>query len=549
MGRLNNMKILFVFLILFISQYTYAQQCERQGKNLWYDPQTGTQFNEDRNGNKTPEFLARCTEKKPASVKIVDNGCSACWDKHGTGPVGRGVCGNQRKCDTPSIFNGSVNFASTLAPCGNQYVCSEETQLCEYICEEDFFYNFGSGLCERECSSNQVLISNSCQTCTDGKIPNEARNRCICPTGQEERNGICVALNNPCLLSHGPEYRPYSPYSDFDCKIPTLKTSIMSPCLGNNCYRADLTTMNQVTSFSVTAENVGCERVNGQDNAVFKINHERSSVRSYKHREMNFPVYAVCADASGSGAVYPTLMGSVPMYMADSNNYIKVPSTNKCYKYKLFVLDGYSIQTIGDFDLPYQTCDECAPGLVKIGTECTCPVGKKVGVSGTCEDAMDCGTAANFNAGKCACSEPYRYSSINGTKYSCSNPPTYSRFSDLGGISRGNKTQVSVTATSCTNGVANFAWSASNSSTYPVNMYYFCSGKTYLELYPDPQPGEYSFYGFGGGLGTRVAGSSSGSGTFSVPIDGTCYEYIMAAVDTWTWMGETTFSVQYKCGQ
>lgn len=184
---------------------------------------------------------------------------------------------------------------------------------------------------------------------------------------------------------------------------------------------------------------------------------------------------------------------------------------------------------------------------MKIGGVCSCPSGMKM-ENNTCVDQSNCGTVSNFNAGKCECSTPYSYPSINGTKYSCSNPPTYSRFGSE--INKESKTQLSASVSSCSGQTATISWSASNDSDYPVSISAVCTDPTYLEPYPDPGPGEYSFYGFGGGApGAVVYGKASSSGTFNLSINGTCYNYKLVAIDTWTWMGESDFSVSYNCGQ
>jgi hypothetical protein len=538
MNQMDKLLSLIFFFILTIG-YSYAQQCTRSGGgDIYYKDQDGNLITKylpgGNRGQPTAQWIAKCAPKvvelaeNQAKNEPTNEQCSACKANH-NGPARRAICGNTLGCSFIqlaflTIEKLTIDSSPIISACSGAMACSEETQLCEFICPENFNYNFSTGFCEQPCRENEVLQGSSCVACPSGKI----------------------AVNNVCtsdICAHlGSGFRPYNG----QCLAVTDRTSYMSPPLNSNGFRVDLDSMSKNTNMVATVSYAGCSYENGQSKALLQISSDRSP--TYKYNSYSFPLYTYCADGTASTSNYGLTdkkLGNIPTYVANSE-YISVPANNICYKYRSVILDGFSITDLGVTDIPYVDCSDCAPGAIKINGECTCPAGQNMTANG-CKADIGCKTSSDFANGLCQCGggNVYSHAGLNGTKYTCTNP-TYSRF-DEAGISKGNLVSVSVSQAGCSGNNYTFNWSASSTSSYPVNLYYVCTDKSFLEL----NPNVYSFAGFGGasvGSGT-LGGNQSSSGTFNISVDGSCYNYKLVAKDTWTWMGSAEFSVNYSsCG-
>lgn len=202
----GNPMIKFILLILISNlAHTAELSCDPSAREeqtiLWSLIKEG--------GTAFAEYKERCEREKrviaeaaPKKNGPTEEQCDACKEKYkGSRLHLSGNCVNILGCSNFAIFFLKFDLkASTQAlstGCEDALFCSEETSQCEYICPDTFEYNRVSGLCEKSCLSSEIYVENSCQTCPEGKVPNQDQTACVCPAGQEEQNGVCYAVRCP----------------------------------------------------------------------------------------------------------------------------------------------------------------------------------------------------------------------------------------------------------------------------------------------------------------------------------------------------------------
>lgn len=416
-------------------------------------------------------------------------------------------------------------YKAVVSNCENTMTCSEETKLCEYICPENYTYDFTSGFCTKPCSSNEIVQGDQCIPCLEGQVV--VNNQCT---------------SNPCA-EFGDNLMPYNGY----CRPAKERLSYISPPLNTSGYTTELDSLTKNSNHVVSVSYAGCINEGGKSNALLKIQSERSPT-DYKYSEKGFPFYTYCADGNISGSYNLSLTdkkrGMIPSYVP-INEYTSVPAKNICYKYRSFVLDGYSITDLGTVDIPYVDCSECLPGAVKINGVCSCPAGLEMTENG-CQDTIKCKTPAEFISGKCNCDGNNVYSyfvGFNGTReYTCE-APTYPKF-DESKITKYNNVSLTVSQTSCLGNKFNFEWSGYNDATHHVDIVAVCLDPSFVEK--DPLSTTNSNYSFVSNS-QKIYAKQSGSGALSITLNGECYNYKFVARSGYSWFGESaTISLKYN---
>lgn len=670
-------KLLFFAILFFNFQTnTYAQSCNAG---------TGFEVAALYQAGRTEEAIslkAKCTISKPASKKKIKKvyDCQKCVSSYQSNSNSKGRtlfedrCKKDNKClisyvEDSSWFLLDLNYSSTqILPCEDQMFCSDETKMCEYVCEPGFTYMLNSGMCEKDCSFDEIAVGDQCVKCGEGEVVNVDSNSCDCSAGtvRDNSSGICVPNcsstetyefpngctpcelgeishenecvspdllcpiegtevtnymsswfgpdtydcvcsdsnkelvgnnclnkcdgnkvrnnggecscpsgmnwdedsqkcvelnNNPSPCSYlGSNYMPYEGQSPY-CQIPQKKQSYLFYDQANSTVpvvtEKSTGTFNPQISFNVSAEYIGCEKV--RNSAVFKINYQKPAVPDYyTSLQGSIEVYGVCIDSTAMLDDFesrPFLLGSFDTSVPDINNYSKLSITTgkNCYKYRLFTryrLKGITptstLYDIGDYDIPYETCQECPSGTVKINGECTCPAGLKM-KNNICIYEDDCGTFENFISGQCSCNNPSGYTNFSQPinyrlihsnriyeKYSCSNLPQYSRNNSgvlpKEGVFLSAKIQnCSMSNGSSGLGSATIQWTGISQNGGNQYLYLECIDNSYRTTnYSGAYIGNdiLSSPSFESNF-NRLNYSFSGltSGTFSIPIDGRCWNY------------------------
>jgi hypothetical protein len=408
-------------------------------------------------GGALEEYQNRCRNTKTAiveaQVRKVAFDCQKCFLDY-SGRDRYAICIRKNDCaENNSTFftfkNLSVVGMSPLTTsCSDAMICSEETQLCEYVCPDQFIYNLSSGFCERFCGDTEILQNNNCVTCPEGKISqnnvcvNECdvvgqtkeSGACLCPSGQVIVNNECKSDSvNPCseIL---PGSVPYAgsiwggnagtyPHDFFlnlisgtssnseikiaggiACRIPVSNRTVFNISLNNfavssSYQKYDLGTAPTTASIVIPHQfsYVGCFYDGFNSKSLMKVSspavpQNEAPVDGWSIEHSN--LYMFCSDSMTPEFLRSYLdrwMDERSLFSGLSNQeYIVMQGQPVCYKYKPFVVEGGRIRSLGDkvYSLP----------------EITLPY----------EDCSDCRRGQTKINGVCTCPSGMTDDAVNG---------------------------------------------------------------------------------------------------------------------------------------
>lgn len=146
----------------------------------------------EKNEYDCTECIAKMTRNSPNQEHAHSSAIQRTFKKWCQGAKEKLCKRTSRSYMMSSPFSNSESVS-----CEGQMFCSEVSETCEYVCDEEFSYNYLSGLCEKSCLENEISNGTQCIQCNTGKIPNSAGTQCVCPAGETDVSGQCMPMECP----------------------------------------------------------------------------------------------------------------------------------------------------------------------------------------------------------------------------------------------------------------------------------------------------------------------------------------------------------------
>lgn len=306
----------------------------------------------------------------------------------------------------------------------------------------------------------------------------------------------------------------------YECKKPEPTRDVF------NFNGFDISRFTQIPSSypSPKIDYVGCVFDGRDSRALFKYDLDMSQMPE----GVAFETLMFCAENNGNLRTDGRRVATVDnnSFFGDPQ-YISVWGKPFCYSYHPFMRNFFTSRKLPMLKVPLEDCSDCPQGMVKINGSCTCPAGYVPGGIG-CQRESRCNSQSEFQTGNCACSKPYRVSSLstNSPYYTCNTPPLPKNLpSDPSGQYLNPKFSGSLTFANCRtiNGVKTFDLNHnfSNFTGSPIDVRAYCT---------DSQYGGSMF------ISTFSGGNFSGSSTYQP--NGSCYK--------WKVFGFSRFAIVYE---